>query len=73
MDYESQGYEIHTCLIDYVSLLSKKGLTNTRLDTDIQELFRRIKNFCMGRKILFISPHQLSTEHWNWNEMGLST
>ena len=62
MDYESQGYEIHTCLIDYVSLLSKKGLTNTRLDTDIQELFRRIKNFCMGRKIVFISPHQLSTE-----------
>lgn len=60
--YETEGYEVHTVLIDYLSLANRNGLGNVRSDQDIQELFRRVKNYCLSKRILLLAPHQLSTE-----------
>jgi replicative DNA helicase len=63
VELESEGYEIHMCVVDYLSLLNKKGLApGGATGDDIRELFRRMKNFCTPRKICFITPHQLSSE-----------
>lgn len=68
---ESQGYEIHMCLIDYLRLANMNGLSNVRLDSDIQELFRRTKNFmCAGRNIALVTPAQLATELYELKKQG---
>lgn len=61
--YESQGYEIHAIVFDYLNMISKAGcLSNGPQGSEIRDLFRRTRNFMSARKILFVSPHQLSTE-----------
>ena len=58
---ENRGHEIHLCAIDYLSLVNKEGLDNTRLDIALQDLFRKTKNFFAGHDIAVITPHQLNT------------
>lgn len=61
--YESQGYEIHAIVFDYLNMISKAGcLNNGPQGSEIRDLFRRVRNFMSARKILFITPHQLSAE-----------
>jgi hypothetical protein len=61
--YESLGYEIHGLVFDYLNMISKKGCTvGGPTGADIRDLYRRVRNFTSARKILFITPHQLSTE-----------
>lgn len=60
---ENEGFEIHVCMVDYLNMLSRTGLDNTGpMGTNIRELFRRMRNFFVPRKTIFITPHQLSTE-----------
>lgn len=61
--YESEGYEIHLIVCDYLNMMDKKGLTGGGpAGSEIRELFRRVRNFCAPRGITFVTPHQLSTE-----------
>lgn len=61
--YETEGYEVHMVVCDYLNMMSKKGLTNTGpTGSDIRDLFRRVRNFIAPRGIAFVTPHQLSTE-----------
>ncbi|MBE0438281.1 MAG: hypothetical protein IBX57_00745 [Gammaproteobacteria bacterium] len=63
MKYEADGYEIHALVIDYLSMVDKKGLDRSGpTGTEIRELFRRTRNYCATRGITFVTPHQLSTE-----------
>lgn len=62
MEFEAEGYEIHCLFLDYLSLINKKGLAQGSIGDDIRDLFRRMKNFCTPRKILLITPHQLSQD-----------
>lgn len=62
LQLEADGYEIHACLFDYLNMISKRGLEKTHNGSDIRELFRRIRNFCSPRGILFMTPHQLSVD-----------
>ncbi len=63
MDLIAQGYEIHALWLDYLNMLNKDGLDNTGpTGSNIRELFRRSRNFTAPRKILCMTPHQLSTE-----------
>lgn len=63
LSLEAQGYEIHAIICDYLNHLSKKGCDDTGPQGHIiRDLYRRIRNFCMPKKITFITPHQLSTE-----------
>jgi len=63
LELESQGYEIHLCMVDYLSMVPTKGcITSGPTGTDLRDMFRRIRNFISGRSIAFITPHQLSTD-----------
>jgi hypothetical protein len=60
---ETQGYEIHLLMVDYLNMIPKTGCDNTGpMGANVRDLFRRMRNFCAARKITFITPHQLSTE-----------
>ena len=62
-EYEAEGYEIHCCMVDYLSMIPTTGcfaLGGT--GSDLRDMFRRVRNYMSVRKILFITPHQLSSE-----------
>ena len=63
IDLESQGYEIHCLMLDYLGKIPTTGcLREGPLGTDLRDLFRRIRNFCSIRKITLITPHQISPD-----------
>lgn len=71
--YESEGYEIHLVVADYLSMMNKEGLAHSgATGTDIRDLYRRTRNFCAPRGITFVTPHQLSTEAKNLVRMGVN-
>ena len=70
LQFESQGYEIHLTLIDYLNLANKNGLTHSRSDADIQELFRRTKNFFAAKNIALLTPVQLSPDAMELKRQG---
>lgn len=60
---ESQGYEVHMVVCDYLNMMNKKGCVQSGPSgDDIRDLFRRVRNFTTPRGIFFVTPHQLSTE-----------
>ena len=62
LEYESQGYEIHLCMLDYLTMVPTTGCAQGPAGTDVRDMYRRMRNFCHPRKIALITPHQLSTE-----------
>lgn len=62
---ESQGHDVQVLMVDYLSMIPTVGCRTGPTGTDLQDLFRRMRNFCRSRGILFITPHQLSTEALN--------
>lgn len=63
LEYEAEGYEIHSVVIDYLSKLPTTGcITSGPSGTDVRDLFNRTRNFFSAKKILNIQPHQISTE-----------
>jgi len=63
LEYEANGFEINILVNDYLSKLPTTGCyTAGPMGTDIRDLYNRIRNFTSAKGILFISPHQLSTE-----------
>lgn len=59
---EAQGYRVHVCMVDYVTMMSTRGCTQGALGTDKRDLLRRIRNFMSARGITFFTPLQMSTE-----------
>lgn len=70
LQFESQGYEIHLTLIDYLNLANKNGLSHSRADADIQELFRKTKNFFAAKNIALLTPVQLSPDAMELKRQG---
>jgi hypothetical protein len=62
LEFESQGYEIHLCMVDYLTQMPTTGCTVGPTGADVRNMYQRIRSFCSQRKIAFITPHQLSTE-----------
>ena len=60
--FEAEGYEIHGIVFDYLNMISKKGCSGGANGADIRDLFRRVRNFTSPRRILFVTPHQLSPD-----------
>ena len=58
----AEGYEIQALLIDYLNMISKRGIPVTVAGDAILEVFGRLRNYCSPRKITCLTPHQLSTE-----------
>lgn len=59
---EDEGYEVHAVVCDYLNMFSKRGCTDGPAGFLTRDLFRRVRNYTSPRGILFITPHQLSTE-----------
>lgn len=62
LKYEAEGYEVQLVMVDYLTKISKEGCTQGATGQDVRNLFERIKAFMASKGILFITPHQLSTE-----------
>lgn len=63
LEYEAQGYEVHMCMVDYLSMIPTTGCEKSGPSgTDVQDMFKRVRNFFSAKKIAFFTPHQLSTE-----------
>lgn len=62
IELEAEGYEIQICMLDYLLKLPTAGCDQGPMGHDIRNMFERIRNFMMQRNILFITPHQLSTD-----------
>lgn len=63
IQYELDGYEIHVATIDYLNMFNKQGCNGGNITGgESRDLFRRTRNFNSARKILTITPHQLSSE-----------
>lgn len=72
LKYESEGYEVQMVMVDYLTKISKEGCTQGALGQDVRNLFERVKAFMASKKILFITPHQLSGEAKNFIKDGYS-
>lgn len=62
LSLEAMGYEIHVVMLDYLLKVPTTGCDQGPYGIDIRNLYERLRNFFSARNILFITPHQLSTE-----------
>lgn len=62
LELEAEGYEIHMCMLDYLSMIPTTGCIQGPTGTDVQDMFRRIRNFMSAKNIAIVTPHQLSTD-----------
>jgi len=62
MELEANGYELHACMVDYLPMMPTTGCEDGPAGHALRDLYRRTRNFFSARKILFITPHQLSTD-----------
>ena len=58
---EAEGYEVKVCMVDYAYKLPRTYCDQGPMGTDILNMFERIKGFMASRRIIFMTPHQLST------------
>lgn len=71
--YESQGFEIHAIVFDYLNMCSKAGCQQGGpTGSEVRDLFRRVRNFMAPRGITFITPAQLSTEAKKMTRAGVN-
>lgn len=62
ISYESSGYEIHACILDYLSKMPTTGCDHTGPGgTDMRDMFQRCRQFFTSRGTLCITAHQLDT------------
>jgi len=60
--YQLQGYDLQVVFIDYLSQIRKDGLAQGPAGSDLKDLFKKARNFANINKLLFVTPHQLSTD-----------
>lgn len=72
MDYEADGWEIHSVTIDYLNMLSKVGCEHGAYGVEVRDIFRRTRNFMSARKILSLTPHQISKEATYLKRQGVN-
>lgn len=65
IELENQGHDVQVLMVDYLSMIPTTGCRQGPMGSDLQDLLRRVRNFCRSRGILFMTPHQLSTEARN--------
>lgn len=62
LQMESEGFEVIALFVDYLAMVPTTGCINTTIGSDIRDMYRRMRNFCAPRHILFVTPHQLSSD-----------
>lgn len=57
---EAKGYELHLCVVDYLSKLPTEYCNKSgAAGTDIRDLFDKVRNYMSEHRICCITPHQL--------------
>lgn len=63
IQYESEGYAVEVVFVDYLYKLPMTGCSDGGVAGGmILDMFSRVRNFFSAKDILFVTPHQLSTE-----------
>lgn len=62
VELESQGYAVEVLAVDYLSKIPTTGCIQGSIGDDMMDMLSRVRSFCSANNILFITPHQLSTE-----------
>ena len=63
VELEAQGYNIEVLMVDYMFKMPTTGcVANGPIGSDFLDMMSRVRSFCIPRGILFLTPHQLSTE-----------
>lgn len=60
--YKAKGYEVCVSIIDYLAMYSKEGCAQGSTGDDLQDLFKKVREYTAPAKILQITAHQLSTQ-----------
>jgi len=60
-DYKARGFELALVICDYLHMFSKEGCRRDSTGDDVQDLFRRIREYTAPNRILHCTAHQLST------------
>lgn len=59
---EAEGYAVEGLWLDYLGMLPTTGCIQGAQGEALRDMLRRFRNFCMAKGILFITPHQMSTD-----------
>ena len=62
---EAEGYAVEGLWLDYLGLLPTTGCIQGAQGEALRDMLRRFRNFCMAKGMLFMTPHQMSTEAKN--------
>jgi hypothetical protein len=62
VSYEAEGYEVKVVMLDYLAKIPCTYCDQGPAGTDLKNMFERVKSFMASRRIIFITPHQLSAE-----------
>ena len=63
LNLENKGHDVRVMICDYLLKVPTVGCDRSgAAGTDIRDLVSRVRNFMMARKILFITPGQLSPQ-----------
>ena len=60
--YKAKGYEVAVSFVDYLAMYSKDGCAQGSTGDDLQDLFKRVREYTSAEKILQVTAHQLSTQ-----------
>lgn len=60
--YKAKGFEICASFIDYLAMFSKDGCIQASTGDDLQDLYKRVREYTSAEKILQVTAHQLSTQ-----------
>lgn len=60
--YEELGLEVHFISLDYMGKMATRGCVDGPHGKNIQDLYQRIQNYMLRKKIALLTAHQMSTE-----------
>lgn len=60
--YKAKGYEVCASFVDYLAMYSKDGCAQGSTGDDLQDLYKRVREYTAPEKILQVTAHQLSTQ-----------
>lgn len=60
--YKAKGYEVCASYVDYLAMFSKDGCAQGSTGDDLQDLYKRVREYTAPERILQVTAHQLSTQ-----------
>ena len=59
---EALGYDVRLIMFDYLAMITTQGCDRSGpMGADLQDMFKRVRNYFSAKNITFITPHQLSS------------